>query len=351
MTHAAAPPAIDWDVARRRAAALTPAGPAVDRAEASTVVASLRSAAQRAPAIVGDVTGLHAAAEHAAAVPSYVVDRARWASANVAMFASLLEGQVPDLGGPLSARMSGEELGVMLSLLASRVLGQVDPFTPGPHGARLLLVAPNVLHVQRQLRADPADFHLWVCLHEQTHAVQFAAAPWLADHLRADMATLTTSMSATGESARRLRSVIEAIPRALAGGPVEATSGGPLISALLTEAEQTTLERVLAVMALLEGHADVVMDEAGPAAVPSVARIRRAFEARRDGRGLVDVLMRRLLGMDAKLAQYRQGAAFVRGVTAAVGHEGLNAAWTAPALLPRADEIPDPAAWVRRVHG
>lgn len=93
------------------------------------------------------------------------------------------------------------------------------------------------------------------------------------------------------------------------------------------------------------------MDEAGPQVVPSVARIRRAFEVRRGGQGFVDVLLRRLLGLDAKLAQYREGAAFVRGVLGQVGHAGLNAVWSGPDALPVAEEIADPAAWVRRVHG
>jgi coenzyme F420 biosynthesis associated uncharacterized protein len=344
--------AVDWDVARRRSAALTPPGPAVERAEAAELVAKIRQAAARAPAIVGDVTGLHEAAGRAALLPTYVVDRARWAEANIAMFAELVGDDLPSLGGVGSARLAGEELGVLLSLLAGRVLGQFDPFTPTPDGGgRLLVVAPNVLHTQRELRFDPTDFQLWVCLHEQTHAVQFSAAPWLPGHLRQHMTALTASMAEADEAPRRVRSLLEALPRALAGGPVDATSGGPLMAAVLTESEQTELERVLAVMALLEGHADVVMDEAGPAVVPTVVKIRRAFERRRDGTGLLDTVMRRLLGMDAKLAQYRQGAAFVRGVTAAVGHEGLNAVWTGPEQLPLAAEITDPAAWVRRVHG
>lgn len=343
---------IDWDVARRRSATLTPAGPVVERAEAAALVAQIRAAAGRAPAIVGDVTGLHEAAQRAALLPTYVVDRARWAEANVAMFAAMIGDDLPPLGGFGSARLAGEQLGVLLSLLASRVLGQFDPFTPTPDGGgRLLVVAPNVLHTQRELGFDPADFQLWVCLHEQTHAVQFSAAPWLPGHLREHMSSLTSSMSQTSEASGRLRSLLEALPRALAGGPVDATSAGPIMSAVLTEAEQVQLERVLAVMSLLEGHADVVMDAAGPAVVPTVAKIRRAFERRRDGNGFLDTLMRRLLGMDAKLAQYRQGAAFVRGVTGAVGQEGLNAVWTGPEQLPLAGEIADPAAWVRRVHG
>lgn len=344
--------AIDWDVAKRRAAALVRPGPAVQRPEAEALVTSLRTSAQRAPAIVGEVTGLHEAAITASALPTYVVDRPGWASANVAMFADMLGDSLPTSEAWGSARMAGEELGVMLSLLATRVLGQFDPFTPLPDGpGRLLVVAPNVLQLERELHLDPADFHLWVCLHEQTHAVQFSAAPWLPEHLRGAMTSLTTSISEVGEAARRLRAMLEAIPRALTGEAADATSGGALMGAVLNPDEQRQLERILAVMSLLEGHADVVMDEAGPQVVPSVARIRRAFEARRGGQGLIDVLLRRLLGLDAKLAQYREGAAFVRGVLGQVGHSGLNAVWSGPDALPVAEEIADPAAWVRRVHG
>lgn len=349
MTATSGPGAIDWAAARRRAAVVVPPGPRVTRDEALDLVGSLRAAAVRAPAVVGEVTDLADAAATAATRSVYVVDRPGWASANVTMFAELLD-ELPMPEG--SARLAGEELGLMLSLLATRVLGQLDPFSPDPAGpGRLLLVAPNVLRLQRELRLDAADFHLWVCLHEQTHAVQIAAAPWLPGYLRAAMGNLSTSVSSSEGAARRLRALLEALPRALAGGPVDATTGGPIVAAVLDEHERTELERVLAVMSLLEGHADVVMDAAGPAVVPTVARIRRVFEARRDGAGLVDVLLRRLLGLDAKLAQYRQGAAFVRGVLDAVGHAGLNAVWTGPEQLPRAEEIADPAAWVRRVHG
>ncbi len=104
-------------------------------------------------------------------------------------------------------------------------------------------------------------------------------------------------------------------------------------------------------MSLLEGHADVVMDEVGPGVVPSVERIRERFTRRRAGRGAVDRLLRRLLGLDAKMRQYADGARFVREVTAAVGTDGFNRVWTGPDTLPAAAEIADPAAWVRRVHG
>jgi putative hydrolase len=104
-------------------------------------------------------------------------------------------------------------------------------------------------------------------------------------------------------------------------------------------------------MALLEGHADVVMDDVGPAVVPTVEYIRARFQQRREDVTGLDKILRRLLGLEAKMRQYRDGAVFVRAVTAQVGTDGFNAVWTSPETLPLPHEIEDPPAWVKRVHG
>jgi coenzyme F420 biosynthesis associated uncharacterized protein len=350
--------AVDWQVAVRRAGTLARPGPSGSRAELRALIQVLREAAAEAPGHVGQITGLHDAAARAGTVPVYVVDRPRWAEANVAMFSRLTDGLLPISKLPGSARMAGEEMGVMLALLAGKVLGQFDPFTgDGDAPGRLLLVAPNVLKIERELDLDAMDFRLWVCLHEQTHAVQFAAAPWLADHLASRMRALVEGISDTAEGTERLSRAVGAVVdtlRSVLAGSADAPShdvGGPLVEAFLTDAERAAMAEVVAVMSLLEGHADVVMDAVGPARLPSVRRIRGAFEKRRDGTSLPDVALRRLLGMDAKVAQYRNGAAFVRTVVNRVGHRGLNAVWTAPVHLPTAAEIAEPETWVRRVHG
>ena len=350
---------VDWQVAVRRAGHLSRPGPSGTRAELRALIQVLRAAAAEAPEHVAEITGLHRpAAQVAATTPVYVVDRPRWAQANVEMFAHLTDGLLPAAKLPGSARMAGEEMGVMLALLSPKVLGQFDPFTPADGGpGRLLLVAPNVLKVERELNLDAMDFRLWVCLHEQTHAVQFAAAPWLVDHLSGRMRGLVGGVSSTTDGPERLaraaRAVVEALTSGVVGGPPGPTSdlGGPLVDAFLDEEERAAMAEIVAVMSLLEGHADVVMDAVGPSRLPSVRRIRAAFEKRRDGTSTLDVLLRRLLGMDAKVAQYRNGARFVRAVVEKVGHDGLNAVWTAPELLPTAAEVADPVTWVRRVHG
>jgi len=363
---------VDWDLAARTAARLARPGPAVSAAEAVHAVALLHESAAAAGPHVAAVTGLGVARGPGA----LVIERGAWARANVASFRTLLApvlddalarrteqrrpGRRPSSGPPrglgVAGRVTGAELGSLLAVLSSRVLGQYDALGEGPEAGRLLLVAPNVVAVQRELSVDLADFSLWVALHEETHRVQFAAAPWLAEHLRERARALSGGLlGEPGAVADRLAAGARALPglvRSLSGG---AGGDGPAPSLvdLVADADQRrALAEVTAVMSLLEGHADVAMDAVGPSVVPSVKLIRRRFAARRrTSRGLVDSALRQLLGLDAKMRQYADGARFVRGVTQRVGTDGLNAVWSGPAALPAPEEVADPAAWVRRVHG
>ncbi|MBD8079130.1 zinc-dependent metalloprotease [Cellulosimicrobium arenosum] len=349
---------VDWSAAAQIAARLAPAGPPVSRDELTDLVGGLRDAAARAVGHVLDVTRMAPSAGGTTLGDVYVVDRARWAQANTEIMASLTQDVATGLelpGGRVTraAALAGAaEVGAVLAVLASRVLGQFDPYSAsgstGP--GRLVLVAPNVLHVERALDLVPGDFRLWVCLHEQTHALQFATAPWLAEHLRTGARELLGELSASSHrlSEARLREKL----RTVGGAVLRAVRGEDgFVDGLLGPDEKRRLEDVTAVMALLEGHADVAMDAVGPRTVRTVRTIRRKFEARRDGGGRFDTVLRRVLGMDAKIAQYRDGAAFVRAVERQVGRDGFNAVWAGSENLPTAREIADARAWVRRVHG
>ncbi|MBO3085052.1 zinc-dependent metalloprotease [Cellulomonas fengjieae] len=342
---------VDWELAARIAARLAAPGPVAGRTELTELVDELRDAAGRAAGHASAITGLSAAdgrpPEEVSTV--LVVDRPGWARANAEVFAAMTGplAATPQRSG--AARASAVQVGGVLALLAGKVLGQFDPFTSTSGHGRLLLVAPNVLHHERRLAADPSDFRLWVALHEQTHALQFAAAPWLAAHLRGRAGELMADLAQDKGALPRLGDLAQAVTRAVTG-----SQDGVGVLDLLSVGQRGVFEEVGAVMALLEGHADVAMDEVGPGVVPSVRAIRAGFEARRDeaarARG-ADRLLRRLLGLDTKLAQYRDGAAFVRAVRKDVGLTGFNAVWTSAEHLPLPGEIADPSAWVRRVHG
>ncbi len=342
---------IDWEFAVRVGARTSKAQPEVSAAEAARAVADLRAGAAHAAELVNDWCELGGEVGQA---PLQVVDREGWIRANTQTFSVLLEPAVSKLltrtpGSRLvrtvGSRAAGAEMGALLGFLGSRVLGQFDPFH-GEHG-RLLLVAPNVVQAERDLDVDPDVFRLWVCLHEEAHRVQFTSVPWLRDHVRGLVEEVTSQVDATHVSPEAIARAVETIR-----GTGEGPSAG-LAAAFASPAQLELLERVTGVMSLLEGHADVAMDAVGDLAIdPAAVRsVRRKFNERRKGVSTLDRLTRRLLGLEAKAAQYRDGYRFVQAVTDSVGKSGFNAVFTSPDTLPSKAEILDPPTWVRRVHG
>jgi coenzyme F420 biosynthesis associated uncharacterized protein len=335
-------------VAAATAHRLLPTGPAVAADEAAAVVRRLRVLAITAEEHVRDLTGMD---DGVSPRPAEVVDRRGWVDAAAEGLRLLLAenraGSAEGMARRVVARTAGMQIGVALAFLGSRVLGQYDPFGgPASSPGQLLLVAPNVLTVQRALDVPAEDFRLWVCLHEATHRLQFNAVPWLRDHFAGHVQAF---VGAT-EDPDSLAGMLGRLPAALRGARRgEASDALALLTLLQSPEQRAVLDRLLALATLLEGHADHVMDAVGPRVVPSVRLIRQRFTARRQGGGLTERVMRALLGIDAKLRQYAEGAAFTRHVVEAVGMAGFNAVWTSPETLPTRAEIADPAAWLRRV--
>ncbi|NGO73479.1 zinc-dependent metalloprotease [Streptomyces boncukensis] len=369
---------VDWNLAVATATRLVRPGPEVSRDEARDIVAELRRHAKASEEHVRGFTRLEAANPEDADTPVLVVDRPGWVRANVAGFRELLQpllGKVEErranipggaVLGAVGGKVTGVEVGMLLSFLSSRVLGQYETFAPASRelpgatesGGRLLLVAPNIVHVERELDVAPHDFRLWVCLHEETHRTQFTAVPWLRDHIQMEIQSFlgeteidpSTLLERLREAAQSLTGNRPDAAEEDAGDEASDTRGS-IVELVQTPGQREILGRLTAVMSLLEGHADYVMDGVGPGVVPSVAEIREKFQKRRaTGAGRLDQALRKLLGLDAKLRQYREGERFVRAVVDEVGMDGFNRVWTSPNTLPTKAEIAKPADWVARVH-
>ncbi|CAG7640269.1 conserved hypothetical protein [Actinacidiphila bryophytorum] len=383
---------VDWNLAVATAQRLTRPGPEVSRDQARAIVAELRGHAQDSEAHVRGFTRMYGDGDGDTpphGTPVLIVDRAGWVKANVAGFREVLKPLLVKMqarrpGGPggavlgtVGGKVTGVEVGMLLSFLSSRVLGQYETFAPptrelpagpvkpGPgesRAGRLLLVAPNIVQVERELDVDPHDFRLWVCLHEETHRTQFSAVPWLRDHIEGEIQSFLGETELDASTViERVRQAVQSFTGANGTKDEEAASqeaaaeapddGRSLVDLVQTPTQREILARLTGVMSLLEGHADYVMDGVGPEVVPSVAEIREKFSRRRaTGAGRLDQALRRLLGLDAKLKQYRDGERFVRAVVDEVGMDGFNKVWTSPNTLPTKAEIGKPAEWVARVH-
>ena len=353
LTAAAETPTapVDWSVAVSTGQALARGGPVVDPAEARAAVAELRAVTTTAEEHVRRLTGL---GDGLPLRPGTVVDRPGWVRSAVEGLSALTDGALPaGYTGPLAgvfAGTAGMQAGMVLAFLSSRVLGQYDPFGSADGSGKLLLVAPNIVAAQHALNVSGTDFRLWVCLHECTHRLQFTAVPWLRQYFAGEVGRLLSTVDESAlDALGRLPEVVRGARDRLRSG----TGRGPvaLIELVQSPEQRRVLDRLLALSTLLEGHADHVMDAVGPAVVPSVEVIRERFTARRKGGGLLDRVLRTLLGVEAKVRQYALGAAFTGHIVDAVGMTGFNAIWTSPETLPTRAEITDPDAWLRRVHG
>lgn len=339
---------VDWELARRTATRLISPGPDATPGEAAELVARLRTDAAVAEGHVRDVTGL---GHGLPLLPADVVDRPAWATAALDGMAALTaDAELPAVSRTarmITARTAGLQLGGVVAYLGGRVLGQYDPFGGPDADGRLLLVAPNVHGAQQALDVPAADFGLWVCLHEATHRLQFTAVPWLRSYFAGEVGRFL-SLAQGPDSGRG--TVIERLPEVLRALRSSGGDSLTIVELLQGPEQRAVLDRLLALTTLLEGHADHVMDAAGPAVVPSVATIRTRFTARRRGGGLVDRVLRALLGVEAKVRQYAVGSAFTRHVVLAAGMDGFNRVWESPETLPSRAELADPGTWLTRVH-
>jgi coenzyme F420 biosynthesis associated uncharacterized protein len=385
---------IDWDMAISTGVRFARQGPQVSLTEARAVVAELRGLTAVVQQPVRELTGL---TSRGAVGPVAVVDRAGWIKANVGGFRVVLEPLAEQLAeranvmpaagsvvGAVGSRVTGVQAGLILAYLSSRVLGQYELFLPpgeagatgtdrpgdGANGAgtangapaasavngapgagqgtgvgRLTLVAPNIVMVERELGVDVHDFRRWVCLHEETHRVQFTSVPWLRGYVQGMMTEfLLASDLDAGAILERIRSAAGAVADAVRGG-----EGESLVEAMQTPAQRALLDKLTAVMTLVEGHGDYVMDAVGPQVVPSVADIREKFSQRRGTAGRMEQILRRILGIDLKMKQYEQGSRFVSTVVAEAGMAGFNKVWTSPETLPTRAELAEPREWLERV--
>lgn len=355
---------INWDLAASTAARLAPAGPVLDQAAISEAVDSLRRLADVSVDHVHEITGLEAARDLRDS-SVLVVDRASWAKANTQSFAVMLkpamekmlenrQGTLSPGAASVSGAITGSQLGAVLAFLSSKVLGQYDPFaalaegSTAPPAGRLLLVAPNIVAVERELNVTPEDFRLWVCLHEQTHRVQFAAAPWLRHHMLEQIDQLSVHLLGNVDSLmERATAAARSLKDRTASG--NTPGRGAILDLLQDPEEKAAISHLTAVMSLLEGHANVVMDAVDASIIPSVKTIRQRFNDRGKDRGVIEKFIRSLLGLDAKMRQYSDGARFVRAVVDAAGMEGFNRVWESADRLPTEPEIHDAKLWLERM--
>ena len=349
---------IAWEtassVARRVARNQTP----LSEYELRSLQTDFEEMTAQAEELVAAETGLKSLAGPARA---RVADRAQWVDANVASFQRLLRPVLTKLSDrlesgrgrmspmPVSAtrHIAGAELGLVLGWMSGRVLGQYDQLLiedEQPEDQDIVYyVGPNVVGVERKYGFRPAQFRLWLALHEVTHRMQFTGVPWLRGHF---LGLVERVLAGLDPDPKALVSALRRSADSIRAGQNPLEEGG--LAALIAGPDQfAAIQEVGGMMSLLEGHGDVTMDRAATRLIPDAGTFSRTLHERRQQRGLARMLSV-LLGMDAKMRQYEQGERFIEAVETAGGRDLFDRVWEGPEWLPSWEEIRAPQLWVGR---
>lgn len=354
---------VDWFTVERLATSRLRGAPGtLSRDDIAATLPSYRTAMERiVPLLEGELgSPLPGVVERYS-----VVDRVAWVHANLGTFRQLIGHLEEALGDELRPRrgdvagslmlvanrfLSTRQIGYLLAFMAQRVLGQYDLAILSAEGepGQLLFVEENVRATARALDVPVAEMRTWVALHETTHAYEFEAHPWLREHMNG---LLQRYFAALGDDLINLRTDLTGLTNLVKRVGSNVLRGEGYAVELVMTADQRAIFRSLqALMCLLEGYSNHVMDRVGRDILPSYDRMKARFEDRLRRKGVAERLFAKLTGLDVKYEQYVLGERFVNEVVSRVGIVGMNRVWRGPEMLPTLEEIRQPAVWLARIR-
>ncbi|HEX2025493.1 MAG TPA: zinc-dependent metalloprotease [Actinomycetota bacterium] len=348
MDGTAAARLLDWGAAAKIGRRVAGPGPSTGPAERARLVDDFEDAMGEADVLVQDLTGLRLPAARSR---PWVMSRGEWVGQNLRGFEQVLEPAAARLlgrrlegpGAPFRRRVLAAQVGGILGYLGRKVLGQYDLFLPGDDRDVIYFVGPNVVEIERRHRFPRRDFRRWLAFHEVTHRVQFEGVPWLRGYLASEVASYLGTLEL---DARKLFERLRRAREELEGEPAWREMG--ILFVLMTPEQRETFRRMQALMSLLEGHGNYVMDRLSEGRVRSATRMRRTLQRRRHRQGF-ERMVQRAVGLDVKIRQYDMGERFVAEVVDRAGPDGFARVWERPEHLPTLEEVAQPEALVARV--
>jgi putative hydrolase len=348
---------VNWNVARQSAMQVIGADTGTTSADATEVGDALRLA----DVWLDPVTTL----------PSGVASteawsRRRWLEATRPAWTELVEPVAGQVGGamggvlpeemramaaPLMGVMSqvgglifGGQVGQALGTLATEVVSSTDIGLPlGPDGVAALL-PESIRSLGDGLDVPLDQVRLFVALREAAHHRLFGHVPWLRGHLLSAVRTyaegITVDTSRFEELAAGLDpSDPEAMQRAIGDGMFQPAS---------TPAQEAALRRLETALALVEGWVDTVTAAAGATTLPTFGALQETMRRRRASGGPAERTFASLVGLELRPRRLREAATLWQTLEQRRGLDARDREWSHPDLLPSAEDLDDPAAWVER---
>lgn len=349
---------INWERSRTIAVRMNREA-ALTAAEREALDAYYRDLVSQCIPIVSQYTG---ATLPNAEQQTFAFDRVDWIQANLEGFQRMLDplealnasSRRSTFGrfmGGVNQTVLSYEVGLLLGYMARRVLGQYDLALlgrePVQEAGKLYFVEPNIRNIEKSLNLPSEDFRMWLSLHETTHAFEFEAYPWVKEYFNDLLGRYLGFMRKDAENAVHGNQGMTAILKRIRDGDAER---GSWIESFMTEEQHQVFSQMQAMMCVIEGYSNHVMNAVGETLLPNYQLISQRFAERQANRTRAEIMFARLTGLDVKMEQYRAGERFIDQIVEKHGHHVAAKVWDGPQNLPTMDEIRNPEAWVSRIE-
>lgn len=362
-----------WDGARQLAVGIATDGASENNIDPMDRM-SIEQLARVADLHVAEITGLSTSVSGRPVI-GQAVNRTRWAMDTLEAYKPLVEklaaslntppeDVAPDPDDPMASMFAGMmqmlqpmvlsmTAGSMVGHLARRTLGQYDLPIPrhvaGGGADELLMVLPNIDAFADEWSIARDDVRLWVAVHEIAHHAVLGVP-----HVRAALDDLLSRYVSAFRSdpaalEDQLGELDLANPESLQG--LQDVLGSPeVILGAITSPEQAAIRPELeALVAVIEGVVDHVLDEVGGKLIGSYPMLTEALRRRRVEAADHDRFVERLFGLELGQDTYARGSAFVDGVLERAGDDALRKLWADPGNLPTPAEVDAPGLWLARL--
>jgi putative hydrolase len=243
----------------------------------------------------------------------------------------------------IGGAMIGSQTGTAVGELAREVLGSSDIGLPlGPEGTAALLPS-GVAEFGQGLSVDASEVRLYVALREAAHQRLFAHVPWLRARLLGAVEQYASGISMDMTKLQEAMPDIDITnPEALQ----QALQGEGLFRPEDTPAQKAALSRLETMLALVEGWVSTVVAAAAKGRLTHADALAAAIRRRRATGGPAERTFATLVGLELRPRRLREAAVIWLGLTEARGIDGRDALWGHPDLLPVADDLENPDAFV-----
>ncbi|WP_155768909.1 zinc-dependent metalloprotease [Mycobacterium asiaticum] len=274
-----------------------------------------------------------------------------------AVWVQSLPEEAKNMAGPLLQMMSqmggvafGSQLGQALGRLSREVLTSTEVGLPlGPKGVAAIL--PDAVEsFAAGLEQPRSEIITFLAAREAAHHRLFSHVPWLSSQLlgavEAYAMGIKIDMSGIEELARDFNPASLADPAAM-----EQLLSQGVFEPKATPAQTQALERLETLLALIEGWVQTVVTDALGERLPGEAALSETLRRRRASGGPAEQTFATLVGLELRPRKLREAGALWVRLTEAAGMDARDAVWQHPDLLPGADDLDDPAAFIDRVIG